>query len=84
MFLQLLYKNEFKIHFLNILKVKYEKMIMLALNNEAYKQNYKCLDTNLDRGMHFHSLAHWLNVDMHRVDVTNEALQLLLFWKVLT
>jgi len=26
-------------------------MIMLALNNEAYKQNYKCLDTNLDRVM---------------------------------
>jgi E3 ubiquitin-protein ligase UBR1/E3 ubiquitin-protein ligase UBR3 len=51
LFLQLLYKNEFKIQFLNILKGKYEKMIILAVNNEAYMRNYKYLDTNLDRVM---------------------------------
>lgn len=52
LFLQLLYKNEFKTQFLNLLKGKYEKMIMLAISDEAYMKNYKYLDTNLDRGMH--------------------------------
>ncbi|KAG0560005.1 hypothetical protein KC19_10G146700 [Ceratodon purpureus] len=51
LFLQLLYKNEFKTQFLNLLKGKYEKMIMLALSNQAYLKNYKYLDTNLDRVM---------------------------------
>ena len=54
LFLQLLYRNEFKTQFLNLLKGKYERMIMLAIENEAYMSNYKHLDTNLDRGMHFH------------------------------
>lgn len=58
MFLQLLYKNDFKIQFLNVLKGKYEKMIMLAVNSPStYLKNYKDLDTNLDRGMYFNSLV---------------------------
>lgn len=57
LFLQLLYKNEFKNEFLNLLKGKYEKMIILAVDDQAYMKNYKYLDTNLDRGMHFHFLV---------------------------
>lgn len=54
LFLQLLYKNDFKDQFLDRLKGKYEKMLILAVDSAAYMKNYKSLDTNLDRGMHFH------------------------------
>lgn len=50
LYLQLLYKNEFKDQFLSILRVKYENMIFLAMGNSQYMKNYTHLDTNLDRG----------------------------------
>lgn len=51
LFLQLLYKNDFKDKFLNLLREKYEKMIFLAIRNKEYMKNYTHLDTNLDRVM---------------------------------
>ncbi|KAG0566256.1 hypothetical protein KC19_7G050000 [Ceratodon purpureus] len=51
LFLQLLYKNEFKDQFLDRLKGKYERMIIHAVDSVAYMKNYKSLDTNLDRVM---------------------------------
>ncbi|XP_024384261.1 E3 ubiquitin-protein ligase PRT6 isoform X2 [Physcomitrium patens] len=51
LYLQLLYKNEFKDQFLSILRVKYENMIFLAMGNSQYMKNYTHLDTNLDRVM---------------------------------
>lgn len=56
LFLQLLYKNDFKDKFLNLLREKYEKMIFLAIRNKEYMKNYTHLDTNLDRGMHIFSV----------------------------
>jgi hypothetical protein len=57
LFLQLLYKNEFKDDFLLVLKNKYEDMIISAVHDKYYLENYKHLDTNLDRGVHiFHLL----------------------------
>lgn len=57
LFLQLLYRNEFKDDFLLVLKNKYEDMIISAVHDKDYLENYKHLDTNLDRGMHiFHLL----------------------------
>lgn len=51
--LQLLYQNEFKYNFLNHFREKYEEMVILAIENQAYMKNYKHLDSNLDRGMRF-------------------------------
>jgi len=51
LFLQLLYKNEFKDDFLLVLKNKYEDMIISAVHDKYYLENYKHLDTNLDRVM---------------------------------
>ena len=57
LFLQLLYKNEFKDDFLLVLKNKYEDMVISAVHDKYYLENYKHLDTNLDRGVHiFHLL----------------------------
>uniref|UniRef100_A0A7I4BEK2 E3 ubiquitin-protein ligase n=1 Tax=Physcomitrium patens TaxID=3218 RepID=A0A7I4BEK2_PHYPA len=49
--LQLLYQNEFKYNFLNHFRGKYEEMVILAIENQAYMKNYKHLDSNLDRVM---------------------------------
>lgn len=58
LFLQLLYKNEFKDEFLLVLKNKYEDMIISAVHDKNYLENYKHLDTNLDRGVHIFHLLH--------------------------
>ncbi|CAM6059330.1 unnamed protein product [Sphagnum tenellum] len=49
LFLQLLYKSEFKHDFSEVLKDKYEKIVIPAVNDEV--PNYDYVDTNLDRVM---------------------------------
>ncbi len=49
LFLQLLYKSEFKHDFSEVLKDKYEKIVIPAVDDEV--PNYDYVDTNLDRGM---------------------------------
>jgi hypothetical protein len=49
LFLQLLYNSEFKHDFSEVLKDKYEKIVIPAVDDEV--PNYDYVDTNLDRGM---------------------------------
>ncbi|CAK9232731.1 unnamed protein product [Sphagnum troendelagicum] len=49
LFLQLLYKSEFKHDFSEVLKDKYEKIVIPAVDDEV--PNYDYVDTNLDRVM---------------------------------
>ncbi len=49
LFLQLLYKSEFKHDFSEVLKDKYEKIVIPAVDDGGL--NYHHVDTNLDRGM---------------------------------
>jgi hypothetical protein len=51
LFLQLLYKSEFKHDFSKVLKDKYEKIVIAAVDDEVLRDNYQNVDTNLDRGM---------------------------------
>lgn len=53
LFLQLLYRNDFKNDFAELLQTKYEGMIVRAVDDREYFKNYQYLDTNLDRGMRF-------------------------------
>jgi hypothetical protein len=45
----LLYNSEFKHDFSEVLKDKYEKIVIPAVDDEV--PNYDYVDTNLDRGM---------------------------------
>lgn len=58
LFLQLLYQNNFKDDFSFSLKDRYEHMIISAVHDREYMENYKHLDMNLDRGMHAHFQLH--------------------------
>jgi hypothetical protein len=58
LFLQLLYQNNFKDDFSLSLKDRYEQMIISAVHDREYMENYKHLDMNLDRGMHAHFQLH--------------------------
>jgi hypothetical protein len=51
LFLQLLYKSEFKHDFSKVLKDKYEKIVIPAVDDEVLRDNYQYVDTNLDRVM---------------------------------
>jgi E3 ubiquitin-protein ligase UBR1/E3 ubiquitin-protein ligase UBR3 len=51
LFLQLLYKSEFKHDFSEVLKDKYEKIVISAVDDEVLRRKYHYVDTNLDRVM---------------------------------